>query len=359
MPRVSKEAPHVLVTGAGGSIAVNLTRSLKKTSRRLMLFGCDSSRYFIHLAETEEKAVIPSAAENEAYLQGIQKLIQHWKIDVVFPSNINEILVLARHRHELGARVLLPDLKSIEIGADKWRTFEEFQKAGLPVPRTELIREPKDVDHAFAQFGEPVWFRGRGIPGRGVGVASLPAKAIEEAKGWIQFHDAWGHMTAAEFLPGDNLTWMGLWKEGELIASQGRKRVAYVIPHVSPSGVTGAPAVSHTVSDERLNDLGPRAMLALDAKYNGVGFVDFKCDGKGNPLITEVNVGRLGTTHHFYTIAGANFPYWYVQLALGELPQNAKPHNVVAPDLYWIRSLDAGPVLIGRDQLDRYGKPSR
>ena len=38
----------------------------------------------------------------------------------------------------------------------------------------------------------------------------------------------------------------GLFAGGELVACQGRERLEYVIPHVSPSGITGAPAVTRT-----------------------------------------------------------------------------------------------------------------
>lgn len=353
---MAKSTPRILITGAGGSIAINVTRSLKMASEKLELYGCDASSYFIHLAETSEKRVLAPATRSDEYLAGIQSCVKDWKIDLIVPSNLTEILVLARSKDRIGAKVFLPSLESIEIGADKWKTYEKLRDRQLPVPRTSLISKPGDIEEAFWQFGSPVWFRGSGVPGRGVGVASLPARNPKEAHGWVDFHDAWGQMTAAEFLPGDNLTWMGLWKDGNLIASQSRKRLAYVISHVSPSGVTGAPSISLTIHDPRLNDVGSRAMKAMDHGYSGVGFVDFKCDGKGEPKITEVNVGRFGTTHHFYTVAGANFPYWLVQLAMGEAPKVPGPYDVVAEGLYWIRTLDANQALVTERELHRFDR---
>ena len=43
------------------------------------------------------------------------------------------------------------------------------------------------------------------------------------------------------------------------------------------------------------------------------------------PRITEINAGRFGTTIHFYTEAGCNFPYLLVQLAFGEQPAGIVP----------------------------------
>ncbi len=347
-------SPRVLITGAGGSISLNVARSLVQPPSSAKLFAVDSNRYFIHLSQAEQKAVIPSAAETQAYLKTIRTLVAEWKIDVIFPSNMLEVLVLARERETLGARTLLPSLSAIEIGADKWRTYEVLSKAGVPVPKTLLVKGPEDLKRVFSDFGDPIWLRGSGIPGRGVGVASLPARTEAQAHAWLDYHQAWGMMTASEFLPGDNLTWMGLWKDGELIASQGRKRLAYVISHVSPSGITGAPSVSCTVHDERINEIGAEAMRLLDPQYTGVGFVDFKSDVTGDPKVTEVNVGRLGTTHYFYTEAGSNFPHWYVQLAMGEKPQVSTHANVVPAGLYWIRTLDSEPALVKESELDRY-----
>jgi hypothetical protein len=159
-------------------------------------------------------------------------------------------------------------------------------------------------------------------------------------------------MIVSEYLPGDNLTWMGLWDAGRLIACQGRKRIAYVIPHVSPSGITGAPAVSHTVTDPRLDDLGEHAVLTLDPSYTGVAFVDFKGDGANQPHVTEINAGRFGTTCHFYTAAGVNFPALMLEAAFGHVPTGAPLRNPLPPDLYWVRTLDAGPALLTKDQIE-------
>jgi carbamoyl-phosphate synthase large subunit len=180
---------------------------------------------------------------------------------------------------------------------------------------------------------------------------------VEQAISWVDFWEGWGFMAASEYLPGDNLTWLSVWHEGRLIASQGRQRDAYIIPHVSPSGVTGAPAISHTISREDINTLGEEAVRIIDPNYSGPAFVDFKGDGQGRPHLTEINIGRFGTTHNFYSAAGANFPELVLRLALGlSLPDWVRPRDVLPPDLYWIRTLDAGPVLISGKDLERSRK---
>ena len=345
----------ILVTGAGGPGAVNLTRSLRLGEADLFLVGGDASPYYLHLAETHVRRLLPRWSDEEEFLHAVRDLVREFRVDLILPNASIDGAIFTRHRDLLGAPVFLPGAEAFRIGESKWASWQVWQAAGLPVPRTMLLETPGDVVAAFRDLGTtPVWVRGAGIPGRGIGVASLPCRTVDQALQWIDYWQGWGGMIASEFLPGENLTWLGVFDRGRLVASQSRQRDAYVIPHVSPSGITGAPAISHTVHRQDLNALGPAAVLAIDPAYTGPGFVDFKADGTGRLRITEINVGRFGTTHHFYSVAGANFPRLVVCLALGlPLPAWVRPFDVLPADLYWVRTLDAGPVLLTREEIRR------
>jgi len=341
----------VLLAGAGGPGAVNMTRSLKMGGVRTV--GGDASPYFIHLAETDVRVPLPSWSDEDVFIAAVRDLVGKEGVDFILPNNSVEGEIYSRRRDELGAPVFLPSPEAFAAGESKWLSWRRFRDAGLPVPRTMLIETPADVVRIFDELGtRPVWVRGAGIPGKGVGVASLPCKTHAQAEQWVDYWDGWGGMVASEFLPGDNLTWLGIFDRGEVVASQGRQRDAYVIPHVSPSGITGAPAVCHTVHNNEINRLGPLAVRAVDPAYTGPAFVDFKGDAEGTPRITEINVGRFGTTHHFYSVAGANFPLLVVALGLGlALPDWVKTEDVLPAGLYWIRTLDAGPALVRKEEL--------
>ncbi len=352
---------RVLVPSAGGPGCVNLTRSLNLLGDQVFTVGCDASPHYLFLAETDERLIIPRRSDEAAYVRALNDMVREFEIDFIFPNNSLDGELLSRWSGEVAAPCFLPSPSTFAVGANKWETHGKLAAAGLPVPRTWLVHERADLAAPFEEAaGAPVWVRGAGIPGKGVGVASLPAKTVQQAASWIDYWDGWGEMIASEYLPGDNLTWLGVWQEGRLVASQGRERDAYVIPHVSPSGITGAPAISHTVQREDINRLGPEACLAVDPKFTGAAFVDFKGDGKGEPRITEINIGRFGTTHHFYSVAGANFPQLVLHLALGkELPGWVKQYDVLPPDLYWVRTLDAGPALVTADELAQLRESGR
>ncbi|MDP6946364.1 MAG: hypothetical protein QF464_19605, partial [Myxococcota bacterium] len=354
-------AGRILVTGAGGPGAVNLSRSLLAMTPQPWILAVDASPHYVLLALGHERAVVPRASDCEAYLAEINRLVAAHHIDFVMPNNSLEIAVLSAHRSRLDAPIFLPAPPVLETANSKWASYERWSRSEVPVPETALISSPDDVHAAFQAMQPdaetPVWVRGAGIPGKGIGVASLPCRTVDQAVQWISYWNGWGGMIASAFLPGRNLTWMGLFDEGQLITSQSRERLAYVIPHVSPSGITGAPAISKTIHDHEVNRIGEAAVLTLDSTYTGVGFVDMKGDVEGRPRVTELNAGRFGTTHFFYTAAGANFPGLMLQVAAGHLPDVPK-YDILPAGLVWIRTLDAGPVLTTTDAISQGTLPS-
>jgi predicted ATP-grasp superfamily ATP-dependent carboligase len=344
--------PRILVTGAGGPGTVNLCRSFRRAPEPVVLVGTDCDKAFATLALCDEVHLVPRAGDEQAYIAALAKVVRERSIDVIVPNNSIEIRVLAEHRDRLGAPIRIPSLKALDMANSKWASWQVWKEAGVPVPDTHLLQAPEDVDRAFETFeAHPVWVRGAGIPGKGIGVASLPCRTPEQARAWIDYWNGWGGMIASEFLPGDNLTWIGIFDHGRLITSQSRFRDRYVIPHVSPSGITGAPALSHTVTSESFFDTAYSAAKLLDEDYDGVVFIDLKGDANNQARVTEANAGRFGTTHFFYTAAGLNLPWLLVLGALGRPLPDVPERDPLEPDQYWVRTLDAGPVLIAGEDL--------
>ncbi len=346
------KAIRILVTGAGGPGTVNLCRSLRRAPEPIVLIGTDCDRAFATLSLCDEVHLVPRASEEEAYIEAIARLVRERSVDLIFPNNSIEIRVLAEHRERLGAPLRVPSLEALDMANSKWASWQVWKAAGVPVPETRLLRTPADVDRAFEDFdGLPVWVRGAGIPGKGIGMASLPCRTPDQARSWIGYWDGWGGMIASEYLPGDNLTWIGLFDKGRLVTSQARHRDRYVIPHVSPSGITGAPALSHTVNSDSFFDTAYKAAKLLDDAYDGVVFIDLKGDADNQARVTEANAGRFGTTHFFYTAAGLNLPWLLVLGTLGRRLPDVPERDPLEPDQYWVRTLDAGPVLIAGEDL--------
>ena len=166
---------------------------------------------------------------------------------------------------------------------------------------------------AFKEFGAPIWLRAVVSPGGGKG--SFRADHLKVARSWIDFCEGWGNFTAAECLQPDSITWTSLWKDGELIVAQGRRRLYWEFGDRAPSGITGLTGTGVTVSDPVVDDIALSAVKAVDGKPNGIFAVDLTYDRQGTPNPTEINIGRFFTTHLFFTRAGLNLPHVFVKLA--------------------------------------------
>ena len=163
---------------------------------------------------------------------------------------------------------------------------------------------------------------------------------------------------ASEMLPGREFAYQSVWQDGTLVAGQCRERVEYLYGHLTPSGQTSTPAVARTVRAPEVDDVALAAIRALDARPHGVFCVDLKQDASGQPKATEINAGRFFTTSNFFAAAGLNMPDLLVRSALGErlTPLGSSP---LPPDLYWIRMVDMGYVLVAGDELDTWPRPGR
>ena len=260
------ESLRILVTGAGGPLGVNLSRSLRAAGEDCVLVGTDANRYHLPLSVCDQTYLIPLAKEREGYRQALVEIAAQESIDVIVPTHPVEVRAVAELRDAgaLGSmKVALPRTEILEVCDDKGVTQKKLAAAGLAVPRTILLDDEAAVHRAFdeLQDGEgPIWVRGSGAPGLGIGGAALPCRSASVALAWIEHYDGFGRMAASEYLPGANQTWMALFSEGTLIAAAARERLEYVLPHVSPSGITGAPAVSKTIRDDGLDELGERAV---------------------------------------------------------------------------------------------------
>ena len=171
----------------------------------------------------------------------------------------------------------------------------------------------------------------------------------------MDFKKGWGIYTAAECLSPISVTWQSIWKDGELVVAQGRKRLYWELSKLAPSGISGATGAGVTFSDSVLDKIAEKAVLAIDKKPNGIFSVDLAYDNQGIPNPTEINIGRFFTTHEFFTKAGLNMPYIFVKLAYDEpLPKIDKKLNPLKEGLVWIRGLDFIPVLTNTENINTY-----
>ncbi len=349
---------RILCTGAGGPAGINFTQSLRVSGEKMFLVGTDSNKFFVHLALTDKIVQVPhSKAAN--YIDTLNDIICKEKIEFLHPQPDVEVEVVSENRERLKATTYLPSKAAVKACQDKLESAKIWHKKGVPVARTKQVQKDEDIDEAFEEFGSPIWIRARhGAGGKG----STPADNRETAANWIRYWRARGvnwDFIAQEHLPGRNIAFHSLWKDGELVTSMARERLEYIYAYLAPSGVTGTPAVQKTVHDKTVNKAGTDAVLSIDSKFSGIASVDLKGNADGEPCVTEINPGRMFTTSFFFSYASkilrkdycANIPYLYTRLAYKETIPDMPKYDILPADVLWIRHMDAPGRLVKDDKV--------
>jgi len=357
---------RVLVLGAGGPAGVNFMRSLLLAGNS-EIYGTEINKYHVYLSTKATKKTyhLDIPRENiKRKIEVINDIIKMDKIELVHAQPDAEVKFLSDYRDEINAKVFLPDKEVIDKCQNKLWTAEIWNDHNLctkPISievRATLTQQ--DLSFALDKFGGKMWLRAtEGAGGRG----STLVENVEAGYSWIRYWrakdyrmnsswDQWEWM-AQEYLPGRNLAWHSLWKNGKLIVCQSRERVEYIYPYLAPSGITGTPTVQRTVNDEKINFVAEQSVLAIDPKPNGIYCVDLKENEQGRPVPTEINAGRFFTTSFFFANAGdyykvprANMPEVYKCLALGDPIPKGSVYNILPEGVYWIRHIDCGVTMI-------------
>jgi carbamoyl-phosphate synthase large subunit len=346
-------AKRILATGAGGPAGINFVMSLKLAPEKLYLVSTESDEYRIHLVPTEKKYKVPSATSTD-YVEKLNQIIEEEKIEFLHPQPDIEVAVISANREKIEANTLLPSKEAVLTCQDKYKSAKRWKQKGVPVAETMPVENEADIEEALERLGTPLWIRATRGAG---GVGSTPASNKDTAIAWMRYwrgrNKNWKFI-AQEHLSGRNLAFHSLWKEGELVTSMSRERLEYIYPHLAPSGITGTPAVQRTIRDERVNEIGTEAVLAIDSKFSGIACLDLKENGQGAPFVTEINAGRMFTTSYFFSFASkmlrsdyyANLPYLYVKLAYNEAVPKLPEYDVLPENIYWIRHIDAPARLV-------------
>jgi carbamoyl-phosphate synthase large subunit len=347
----------ILVTGAGGPAGVNFLRSLDIVDEKMELYGTDISNYHKEFAKpwTKEVIIVPRATSNQ-YIPTLNEITDKFNIDFIHSQPDIEVNMISENREKLNALTFLPKKKTIRYCQDKYKSANIWKDKGFPSVRAMEIRPEnlkEDIEKALNILDKKIWIRAKYGAG---GTGSTPVENVETGISWIKYWQSRGkdwQFIAQEFLPGKNIAFQSIFKNGEIIVSQARERIEYIYPYLAPSGVTGTPIVAKTIHDETVNEMATKAVLSIDSEASGIFCVDMKEDKNNNICPTEINVGRFFTTSFFfsfaakkYSIPKANMPYLFIKLAFDESIPDGPVYNILPKDLYWIRHIDCSEQLI-------------
>jgi carbamoyl-phosphate synthase large subunit len=332
----------VLVTSAASSPGIDICRSLR-ADPELEVVGADASPWGRTMAGRICHRVVelPVASDDPgAYADALDEACR--EVDFLFLSLDVEVETLV----ELGREPACPNPVPFECGAvilDKTRTADALP-ASL-VPATARVETPDELDAVLERIPAPVWLRpATGTSGQG----SLRVDGAEEGRTWMEFWRRRGldaPWMVQEFLPGRNLNWTGLYRDGELLAAAAMERQAYFLAKVSVSGVTGQVSRCQTVDVPAFADASRQAVAALVDRPTGLYSVDLRGDADGRPRVTEVNPRPAGRPW-LYTEAGVNLPLAAFRALTGGEPGDAVRAGGLEIGVRLHRQIDVEPLVV-------------
>ncbi|MGC8974403.1 MAG: hypothetical protein ACP5KY_09445 [Thermoproteus sp.] len=349
---------RILVTGIGGMGGFNFVSALRYAERELgglFIVGTDHSPYHIMFADVDVRVRSPRHDDPE-FLKLLVELARRYSIEFLHPHPSVEAKVVSENRDvflKMGVKLYLPDIRAIYPSKDL--IAEQLRAADVPVPETVVVRDEEDVYRAFDALGGPLWIRAKeGAGGR----LSLKVNSPEEALYWIRLNAVQGRAKPGDFLlqrylPGRDVAYDSLWYEGRLVMAYARERLEYPLRHISLSGITGTPSVARSIREPEVDDVGRRAVLALDPRPHGFYSVDLKQGADGRFYVTEVD-GKWHTTAPLWGEAFAraygdqcmNLAFVYLELGLGRPARCGEGRVDAFPEChYLIRQMDMGVLL--------------
>jgi carbamoyl-phosphate synthase large subunit len=132
---------NMLITGCGGDIAQSLARIARECSVARNLIGCDTNSDHAGNAYFEVCRRVSDANQDD-YLQQISRFISDYNIDVIVPMSEAEIGrfvgggVISEFE---GAAVIAANERAIDVGLDKFATFQMLARRGLNPPWTRIV----------------------------------------------------------------------------------------------------------------------------------------------------------------------------------------------------------------------------
>ena len=166
---------------------------------------------------------------------------------------------------------------------------------------TVVVNDRQDLQQALDTLGSPIWLRcAEGPRGRG----SIVVEHVDDGVFWMDYwrrrdaaDDVW---LAHEYLPGRNLNWTSIWKQGELVAAACGERLKYFLSQVAVSGVTGNVSHCRLVDSSAVTPIASQAVRLADPHPHGIYAVDLREDSQGIACVTEIN-GRQAFRPLLYT----------------------------------------------------------
>ena len=298
----------ILVSACGSSIGLEVLRCLKLANRTERIIGTEVSPWGKQVARAycDEVHLIPRG-DDPGYPSVIRSLFEAERVSLALINTEPELSALYDVRDQITTPLSCPTQHGLRACLSKQVLHDRLQSAAITAG-TMVVDGPEDLQRALEQFGSPVWLRcAVGPRGRG----SIVISTAEQGIFWMEYwrsrdagDDVW---LAHEYLPGRNLNWTSVWKEGELIAAATGERLKYFMEQVAISGVTGNVSHCQLIDGSQIHETAIQAVELAAPRPHGIYAVDLRENHEGQAMVTEINA-RNAFRPLLFAQGQVNFP---------------------------------------------------
>ena len=288
---------NILLTSVGRRAA--LVKSFKRALEEIgegRIVSVDANPLSPGLYLSDAHYIVPRISDDE-YIPTLLRICAKHEIGLLIPLIDTELLLLARERKRFehaGVKVCISEPKVIEICADKYSTYQFFNRNHIPTLKVFSKKE------ALSLSPYPLFIKPR------YGSASINAFPVRNEKELRFFLDYIPEPIIQEYSPGMEYTLD--------ILADFEGNVVRVVPRERIETRAGETSKGMTVRDTRLIEWGKRITEALGA----IGPVTIQCFVTDSEVkFTEINP-RFGGGLPLSLAAGANYPLLLIKMALGK-----------------------------------------
>lgn len=143
----------VIVTGVGGGVGQSIMKGLHLAMDRrgeveYRIIGVDADPMASGLFRADVGYTVPMAHES-GYVDRLIEVAQEENVDILVPGSDPEVSVVAKNRDTLSndgeMEILVSSADSVDVGRDKWRTYNFLKEHGFETPATVLGSDAYDI----------------------------------------------------------------------------------------------------------------------------------------------------------------------------------------------------------------------
>ncbi len=303
--------PSVLVLGDESNVLLAIARSLGRRGVAVHVGSCPAEAPVLHSRYVAQFHQLPVQSDSEAWLEAVLAVLRSHQFDLVIPASENAAFLVqtARAKFTAHPEVYLLNERAFDVVFDKHRTTTLATLLDIPTPTSRIVRNRAELEDALGGATLPVVVKPicsvrlsdpntknfvRRIDARQDVAPTVDALAAQGDEWLVQ-----------EFFEGRGV---GV----EVLADHGEVLFAFQHARLHETTGYGSTLRESAAVDPALRNAVERLLRALD--YTGVAMVEFRVSPTGERFVLlEVN-GRFWGSLPLAVAAGADFPYYLLQL---------------------------------------------